>query len=163
MIVKFGEEIVNTPQGLQLAVERSAIGSEVTLEVVRDAKSMQLTYVAQQQPGDFETKARGKQQSAEPKSMNQLGLEIASLSSEVARQLGVEATEGVVITSVASGSPAAEAGLSPGMVIVEANRTKVNSPEEFAQALAAAGEDSDSVLLLVRSERGSQFVVIRIG
>lgn len=163
VIVKFGNETVNTPQGLQLAVERSSVGSEVVLEVVRDGKSIELTYTAQQQPNDFETKALGKKQSAEPKSMNQLGLEIAPLGSDVAEKLGVDASEGVVITSVANGSPADEAGLSPGMVIVEANRTKVNSPAEFEKVLVAASEDSDSLLLLVRSERGSQFVVVKIG
>jgi serine protease Do len=162
VIVKFGDKLVNTPQALQIAVERSTIGSEISVEIVRDGKPLQLTYRAQQQPGDFETKALGKD-SAEPKSMDQLGMEIAPLDGEVAKQLGVEASQGVVITSVANGSPAGEAGLSPGMVIVEANRTKVNAPADFQKVLAEARDDSDeSLLLLVRSDRGSQFVVVKL-
>ena len=91
-------------------------------------------------------------------------MEIAPLDSEIAKQLGVQASEGVVTTSVASGSPADEAGLEPGMVIAEVNRAKVSSPDDFAKALADSGDDSGkSVLLLVRTDRGSRFVVLKTG
>ena len=39
--------------------------------------------------------------------MEGLGIEIAPLDSDVAKRLGMEGTEGVVITSVRDGSPAA--------------------------------------------------------
>ena len=62
------------------------------------------------------------------------------MDSDVAKRLGVEATQGVVITSVRDGSPAADAGLAPGMVIVEVERQDVNTVSEFAndQSRAAA-------------------------
>ncbi|WP_372723051.1 PDZ domain-containing protein, partial [Novipirellula sp.] len=66
---------------------------------------------------------------------------------------------GVVITRVQEGSAAAESGLEPGMVIVQVNRHDVSNPGEFERRIA---EDSDgSVLLLVRSEQGSRFVVVQ--
>ena len=44
VIVKFGDAEVPTPQALQLAVERSPLGEETPMEIVRQGKSMQLTY-----------------------------------------------------------------------------------------------------------------------
>ena len=163
VIVKFGDRVVTTPQSLQLAVERSTVGSEVAMEIVRRGEPLKLTYTAQEQPGDFESRAVGKK-SGKPQLMDRFGMEIAPLDSEIAKQLGVQASEGVVITSVASGSPADEAGLEPGMVIAEVNRAKVSSPDDFAKALADSGDDSGkSVLLLVRTDRGSRFVVLKTG
>jgi serine protease Do len=159
VIVRFGDKTLNTPQSLQLAVERSPIGKDVTLEVVRDGKTIELTYTAKEQPGNFGSRAT-KKPSADPEMLDRFGMEIAPLDSEIARQLDVDASEGVVITSVAQGSPAGEAGLEPGMVIVEVNRTKINSPADFDKAWDDSGDDS-SVLLLVRSDGGSRFVVLK--
>jgi serine protease Do len=159
VIVRFGDKTLNTPQSLQLAVERSPIGKDVTLEVVRDGKTIELIYTAKEQPGNFGSRATDRP-SAAPKMLDRFGMEIAPLDSEIARQLDVDASEGVVITSVAQGSPAAEAGLEPGMVIVEVNRTKINSPADFDKAWDDNGDDS-SVLLLVRSDGGSRFVVLK--
>ncbi len=159
VIVRFGDKKLNSPQSLQLAVERSPIGSEITLEVVRNGKTIELTYTAQEQPGDFESRATGKP-SKSPELLDRFGMEIAPIDSEIARQLDVDADGGVVITSVAQGSPAAEAGLEPGMVIVEVNRTKIHSPEDFDKVWDESGNDS-SVLLLVRSDRGSRFGVLK--
>jgi serine protease Do len=161
VIVKFGDQAVTSPQSLQLAVEQSSVGSEVPVAIVREGESMTLTYTAQEQPTDFDTKAMKKgTDSAAP--TGRYGLEVAPLDSDIAKQLGVKASEGVVITSVASGSPADEAGLEPGMVIAEVNRTKVNSPNDFAKSLEEGqAKSGDGVLLLVRSDRGSRFVVLK--
>jgi serine protease Do len=161
VIVKFGDQSVTTPQSLQLAVEQSSVGSEIPVEIVRDGESMTLTYTAQEQPTDFDAKAK-KQVTDSVAPSGRYGLEVAPLDSDIAKQLGVKASEGVVIMSVASGSPADEAGLEPGMVIAEVNRTKVNSPNDFAKMLEESHDKSgDSVLLLVRSDRGSRFVVLK--
>lgn len=87
-----------------------------------------------------------------------LGLEVAPLNEKLAEQLGVEGVrEGVVITNVTPGSAADLAGLTAGWVITQVNRDSVASVEEMTQALENAEGD---VLLLVRNERGSRFVVV---
>ena len=76
--------------------------------------------------------------------------------------MGVAGEEGVVITSVDDGGLAAAAGLAPGMVIVEVDHKKVSGVSDFAKAVAEGFEDSgDGILLLVRTEGGSRFVVIK--
>jgi len=77
----------------------------------------------------------------------------------VAEKLGVKGTEGVVVTSVQPNGSAAKAGLSTGDVIVQVNRQPVKSVEDVKQAMEDQ-EDEQGTLLLVRSERGSRFVVI---
>lgn len=161
VIVRFGKKLVSTPQALQLAVERSPFGEKLVIEIVRAGKTMQLGYEAAMQPSDFS--ARVNDERNEPgKRMEGLGLEIAPLEGAVAKQLGMEGTEGVVITSVREKSPAAEAGLAPGIVIREVNRQKVTSVADFERLMAEHRQDESAkgILLLVRSEKGSRFIVV---
>ena len=97
------------------------------------------------------------------KRMDDLGLEIAPLDDAVAKQLGMAGTEGVIITSVRENSPAAEAGLAPGIVIREVNRQKVASVADFERLMAEHRKDesAEGILLLVRSEKGSRFIVLK--
>ncbi|MCE4603088.1 MAG: PDZ domain-containing protein, partial [Desulfurococcales archaeon] len=64
---------------------------------------------------------------------------------------------GVAITGVAPDSPASEAGLQPGMVILEANGVRVKSIEELARVLEEAGvgnPNTSSVVTLKVEYRG---------
>ncbi|PAY19908.1 hypothetical protein CKO51_08720 [Rhodopirellula sp. SM50] len=156
VIVKFGSTKVATPQQLQLAVERSAIGQTVSVEIVRDGKTVALTYEPEAAPNDFT--AAGPEQKPGGVKMQSLGIEVTPLTADVAKQLGLEESAGVVVTRVQEGSRAEQAGLSPGMVIAQVNRQGVSTMAEFENAVKS--DEDGTLLLLVRSERGSRFVVI---
>ena len=100
---------------------------------------------------------------SEPRStrnMEKLGLEVAPLDADVAKQLGMTEVSGVVITSVRSNSLAANAGLNSGMVIVQVNRQPIETVDEFVSAMEDSG-GGNGTLLLVRTESGSRFVVLK--
>lgn len=162
VIVKFGDTVVATPQALQLAVERSPMGTELSIEIVRGGKTMNLTYEVTEQPTEFAAKFDGESATETGKRMEGFGIEIAAMDSDVAKRLGMQGTEGVVITSVRDGGAAAAAGLAPGMVIVEVEHQKVSSIAEFEDAIEKNRNDSDDgTLLLVRTAKGSRFVVVK--
>ena len=78
----------------------------------------------------------------------------------MAKKLELKADHGVVVTDVQSGSLAEQAGLAPGMVVVEAGRKAVKTPDDLNRALDEKSV-AKGVLLLVRTAEGSRFVVIR--
>jgi len=161
VIVRFNDQSVSTPQALQLIVERAMIGKEQTIEVMRDGKSVKLTFVAEEQTTDFASAGK-KDSPSEGKRLENLGMEIAPVDADVAKQLGVEGDAGVVITMVNDGTPADKAGLKPGMLITQVDRQPVDSVEAFETAIKRNREqEKDGVLLLVRTETGSRFVVIK--
>jgi serine protease Do len=162
VIVRFGNTAVATPQALQLAVERSPLGEQISIEIVRHGKTMNLTYQVTEQPSEFAARFDGEPAAESGKRMEGFGIEIAAMDSEVAKRLGMQGTEGVVITSVRDGGAAAAAGLAPGMVIVEVEHQKVSSVSEFEEAIEKNRNDSDDgTLLLVRTAKGSRFVVVK--
>lgn len=164
VVVSFGGQPVANPRQLQTLVEQTPIGQKQSLEFLRDGKHQTVQVTGRTQPADFGVKvARQSSPAAEPKAteFSNLGLEVANLDADVANKLGMKDAQGVVITSVASDSPAAEAGLSDSMVIVQVNRKPVKTVEEFRAAIGDKSSLDKGVLLLVRTAEGSRFVVLK--
>ena len=69
--------------------------------------------------------------------------------------------KGVLVVEVTPDSPAGRAGIEPNMVIESVNRRQVNSVAEFNDAINAS-EQSNQALLLVRTGRLSQYVLLRL-
>ena len=79
------------------------------------------------------------------------GLSVEPLDRDTARQLGVHASSGLVITAVEPSSRAADAGLRQGDVIEEVDGAKVTTGEALRSALARSG-DAPALLLVHRGE-----------
>ena len=76
---------------------------------------------------------------------------LAQLTPEARQSLDLPAdAEGVVVTEVQPSSPAAEKGLQPGDVIIEADRSQVSDPAMVAEAVRkAADRGQEAILLLI--------------
>ncbi|MEE8164065.1 MAG: PDZ domain-containing protein, partial [Myxococcota bacterium] len=86
------------------------------------------------------------------------GLRAQDLTPDLANQLGLDNTDGVIITEVDPDGPAAEAGIRRGDVIVELDRKAVESAGDLAKML----EDSDgSVLVLLRRGDNTLYVPLK--
>jgi serine protease Do len=162
VIVEFAGKAVASPQELQGVVERTEIGGKAMLVVVRDGKRMDLTVTLGEQPQEDGLAENGSGGFSKPNSstFDKLGLQMETLGPEVAEQLGLKDTSGVVITEVQPGSSADRAGLETGMVITQANRQDIKSVEDFRKALEQQPLDK-GVLLLARTPDGARFVVLR--
>jgi serine protease Do len=89
-----------------------------------------------------------------------LGISVAELDATSRKQLGLKAGEGIRVTRV-NGESAIEAGLTPGIVILQVGRESVGSVAEFNGELRKI-RPGQAVMLLVRSPRGgTAFVAVR--
>jgi serine protease Do len=94
--------------------------------------------------------------------LDKLGIEVADLTPEMAKQLGYkEGTSGVVITRVVPDSPAADAGLHRGQLLVKVDKKRVKDAAAVREAVAKATPEK-GVLLQVRTPEGStDFVLVK--
>lgn len=67
-----------------------------------------------------------------------LGVDITTLTPALRQQYGLTPTQGAVILSVVTGSPAAKAGLSQGDVIVNIDGTAISSAEDLQKVVQDA-------------------------
>jgi serine protease Do len=155
IITKFNGNIVHDEHELPEMVAATPIGKEVPVEVIRGGKHVTINAtikeLKEQQVASAETGGEAG---------SNWGMTVQDLTPEIAQQLGIQTTKGVVIRGVRSDSPAQEAGLQTGDLVLEVNHKKVNSADEFAAVAKDAQKIKNSALLLVQRGSATIYMVI---
>ena len=79
-----------------------------------------------------------------------LGVSIQPLNEDIAENLGLETTEGAMVTGVSDDSPADRAGLETGDTILDLNGAVVLDPRDLARKVAGLKPGSDAKLQILR-------------
>jgi len=152
VIVRWGDRRVQHSRELPLMVALTPPGTRVPVAVVREGRERTVDVTVDRMPAEERRESRAPSRGG---SLEAWGLAVAALGRDDARRLGVKPGSGVIVTDVAEGSPADEAGVEPGDVVVEVNRRAVRSPADLGRALAASPRRA---LLLVRRNEASVFI-----
>jgi len=140
-----GQKIGN-PRDLAVNVAAIKPGDEVHLQVLHDGQPKDITVKVGQMPNEQQTATNEEGQHG---NRAQVGLALSPLTPEMRDQLDVpEGTKGVVVRGVRPGSPAEQAGLQPGDVIVGVGTQTVASPSEAVRAMRSALNGKDHALAL---------------
>jgi serine protease Do len=159
VILRFGDEPIDSMRELPRVVAGARHGESVEVQVLRDGEPRTLRLKVGRTPGSEKVAAAN---AVETPDEARLGITLSTLDDATRKRLGLSPkTEGVVITEVASGSPAARTGLRPGDVILRVGRDAVSRPQQVAEAVAdAAREEHASVVMLVRRDGNERFVAV---
>jgi Do/DeqQ family serine protease len=82
-----------------------------------------------------------------------LGIQLQAMTPQVAEQLGIRDTRGLLVTRVSNRSEAAAAGLRPGDVLVSFNGAPVEGGSPFLKMLSEAPIGSTATLAVIRDGR----------
>jgi serine protease Do len=132
-----------------------APGSRARLDILRDGKPVELTVKLGERP--TAAAAQKEPPAEEPEQL--LGLEVQDLTQELATRFHYKVGEGVIVSAVTPGSPAAEKGIRPGDLILSVNRQDVVSVDDFTAAIKQSSKRG-KVLLLVQRGDIAQFVTV---
>ena len=147
---------VESASDLQVVVAEDAPGSKIQLDVQRNGHAEKLDLTVGEYHKDQEVAAAAKDDGGHAR----LGVAISDLTPDVRQQLNLPSqVEGVAVAQVQPASPAEDAGLSSGDVILEVNRQPVKSAQQFRDDVqhAPAGKD---MLLLVWANGGASYRVV---
>ena len=160
VITRYNGKTVEDTRQLRNLVAATTPNETVEVRAFRDGKER----VFKVNVGELAstTPAEGGEEAEEPKSASSdLGLSVAPLTPAIAKQYNLDANDkGVIVSDVEEGSPAADAELRPGDLITEVDRQPVTSVADFRDVLAKA-KDKESVLILVKRDGASRFVILR--
>jgi len=147
VITSVNDQTVKNPRDLAVDVAGVQPGGEAKLQVLRDGDTKTVTLKVAQMPNEqVATNETGEHEHA------RIGLALAPLSPDMRNQLDVpDGTRGAVVRQVQPGSPADEAGLQAGDVIVGVGDKKVNSPSQAADAIRSAEKDHAVALRIIRN------------
>ncbi len=158
VIVRYNGEPVKNVTDLQLKVINTKPGERVRITVVRDGKEKVLTVKVGQMPGSEKVVLKNM--------LDKYGFAVQPLNEELKKKLGIPKwiKEGLLVTEVKPGSPADDAGLREGDVIVKAGLTprtlkEVKTVEQLAKILKKAG--TSGVLVKVLRNGGIIYIVLK--
>jgi serine protease Do len=162
VVLSYAGHEIDELRDLTSAVADTRAGTDVDVVVWRDGGEKTLKVEIGQMPGEEQMAALTGDEQPQESDTPKLGLMLGQLSPETRQQFDLPAdVKGVVVTDVHPGGPAAEKGLQPGDVIVEANRKQVSEPKAVADAVREAAARGDhTILLLVQREGQNRFVAI---
>ncbi|MGZ3382725.1 MAG: Do family serine endopeptidase, partial [Isosphaeraceae bacterium] len=148
---------VSDAGALQVEVGQRNPGTTIHLQVMRDGKSVEIPVTLE---------AMGSRDKSEKETADaghgkpRWGIGLADITPEVREQLQApRELHGAVIQQVQPGSPADNAGLQSGDVIVEVDRKPVQTAADVQKALASVAKGQDA-LVLVWSNGGNTFRVL---
>src|SRR5689334_18161099 len=144
---------------LQAIISEDKPGTKVELGIIRDGKSETIPVTL----GALNPKSGANEESASAHGKARWGVGLLDVTPDVREELQLpNNVKGAVIGNVQPGSPADNAGLSRGDVIVEVNRHQVASAADAKRELSSVPAGKDA-LVLVWSNGGSTFRVMHAG
>jgi serine protease Do len=153
VIVRYdGKEIDNSAM-LPALVASTPVGKTVPVDVMRDGKMTKIS-VAVAKLNDPTVALDTKQERPE------WGLALQNIQPGERHQMGLTGSDGVLVTSVIPASPAANAGVQPGDVILQVNRAPVSSVESVKAEIAKATKDKPLLLLRRRADGSTSFAAL---
>jgi len=143
--------MIKGSQDVVREVLKKKVGQKVNFVILRDGKRTEVSLTTAQMPEKI-----GERGPAKPV-REWFGLRVSNVTPDIAKQMGLTKTEGVVITGVEPNSVAQGAGLKAGDIILEVNRQKIFNQNEYRNAMEKTKPDEGVLFLIDRA--GSAFFV----
>lgn len=142
LIMEFDGESVEDVNSLVDKVGQQDIGRKVSLKVLRKGREITLTVTIGKRPKNLEDIGTAETE-------NFRGMQVADITSDLARKFGLKASRGVVIVYIEPGSAADDSNLAEGDVILSIEGIEVSNAADFYKITRKLTGD-----VLIQTQRG---------
>jgi len=148
-----GTKIKDTHQ-LLIVIAGFHVGERVNVKVVRDnqEKVFQVTVTERKDKPEVAMEQGGKKE--------EFGMTVQDITPQIARQLNIPKSTGVIVTDVEEGSPADDVGIQPRDIILQINKTNIHSVKEYQKEISKQSA-KNSIMLLIKRGKSTFFVAVR--
>lgn len=160
VIVSIAGKAVKNSQDVVFSVRNKLAGDKVQFEIYRDGKKRTIEVVLGEIDKGEKQKTGSKPEqepSSAAKTSKQMGITAAVIDSELQRQFKLDSAEGLVVVNVERGSLGGKLGLQPGDVILEVNRAKMKTLDDWNRVMEAKNRS-----LGILMSRGGQTLFISV-
>ncbi len=156
VIVSFDGKDIREMNDLPYIVGTTPVGKVVKVVVIRKGKKKTFQ-VKIGQMKEQEEQREAQKEPAKPK----LGMTVEELTPELAKQFGLSETTGLVVVDVESNSPAREADIRPGDLILEIDQQPVNDLKTFNKIIKRF-KKGDIILFLIKRHSSTIFLTLKV-
>jgi len=153
VIVSYDGKTIDESSALPALVASTPVGKLIPLEIMRDGKT-KLVSVNIRELSD-QTAAVNTQQKK-----REWGLTLHNMSPDERSQMNLRGNEGVLVQAVIPGSPADDAGIQSGDVILQVNQVPVGSTSDVNKETAQGNGDKPLLLLVRRADGSTLFAAL---
>ena len=154
VIIKFNGKEVSDVGQLPKIVASTTPDTDVDVVVIRDGKRQTLNvHIAILKDGNTQV--------AKAQSRDSLGMQGQDITPELAQTLGLDTDQGVLVSDVTAGLPAAEAGIKRGDVITEIDRKPIRNMADY-KGLLGNIKKGRTVLFLIRRGGTTIYIAVKI-
>ncbi len=150
VVLKINGKLVENVGSLRSTIALMKPEEKITLVVIRNKQPMEITVSVGAHP---------ESELAFNDIQSQLGILVQDLTPELSQQLGLDRDHGVIIKNVDPNSPAQEAGLRRGQIILSVNQKPVNTTEEFFKVMKEVSNQKH-VLLQVKAGQVVRYITL---
>jgi serine protease Do len=151
IVLKFAGVDIRTSDQLPWVVSTHKIEAGVEAVVLRDKKELVLKVDIEEMPNQ-KLAALPQVQTLVPVS-SELGVDVKVVSESLARQLGARSTDGVVVTDIATDSPARASGLHRRDIITQIDGKEFKTVDEYKKLVTAIDKGEIVRLRIIRGGR----------
>jgi serine protease Do len=152
---------IASPRALAVEIAGTKPGAQAKVEVIRNGKPETFDVTIGTLPSEQTAKAGPSQGGPEESSQPKAGLALQPLTPELRQQLELpDHVRGAVVAEVTPGSPADQAGIQAGDVIVGVGAKNVSNPDEAVSAIRNAVRERHAVALRVMRNGQAVFVAL---
>jgi len=144
VILKYNGIEIRDSSHLSQVVASSRVDEKIKIELMRDGKLKTISMVVGTRPDD------ALNIKSESGVTMDLGMSVQNITDDIARQLRLASTDGVLISKVRPGGAADNADLRRGDIILEVNRTPVKDVNEYRNVIKKLMTDEGAVLYIQR-------------
>jgi serine protease Do len=157
-----GRPVTANDELIQIIASRRP-GTTATLQIVRDGRTMNVPVKLAERPLRDESVEADEDRPLPGLPASPLGLVVRTLDAELLKHLDLpEGTHGVVVSRVDPMSPAADAEIQRGHVLLEINRQPIRSVEDYRRLTAAAHSGDVLTLYVYKPGSGRALYTVKI-
>jgi serine protease Do len=154
VIIAFNGKQIKESTDLPYIVGSTPVGKTVPVEVIRKGR----TKTFQVKIGELKEE---KEAEAVTEAKPRLGMTVEEITPEAAKNYRLSETRGLVVVDVESNSPADDAGLKEGDIILEVDQKQITDSEEFNRKMESYNP-GDTILFLVKRQNATVYLTLKV-
>lgn len=157
VILSFDDHEIKDMHDLPRLVAATPVNQKVNVQILRDGKTRDVEITVEKlAEGDA-----GAQFGVDHGDQDMYGLALEEIDNATARKYGLDVNSGILVTAVRPASPADEAGLQRGDVILEVNGRQTEDLQAFHAATEQAAK-AGVLRLLIKRQDSQLYVALKI-
>jgi serine protease Do len=154
VIISFDGEEIGEMKELPYVVASTPVGKVVKVEVIRKGKRK----ILEVKIGKLKEEEAEEEFAEE---VSDLGMTVDKITPELARQFGLSDERGLVVVQVENNSPAGEAGLRRGDIILEMDQEPMKDLDEYRKKIRQY-KKGDTILFLVKRREATLYLTLKV-